>query len=158
MKTIAELNKERITIRLTDSDKSKALTALIDYATKFAKNQKREPTYEDIQVAAVAITKEIKGDIAIVEKELDRLFLVCPENTTKALDYKDSIAVYKRELPLYEEFLPKMLDEQAIMTWLEKFSEDELVSSNFGKIMKEAKAVEGMDCGLLSTILKKKLK
>ena len=146
MKTIAELNKERILIRKTNPDRARVLGALVDRAAKAAKNQNREATVEDLQAAALGIVKEIKGDIAMLEGHLS--------NPSAA----DSIAAYKAELALYDEFIPKMLDEQAIRTWLTKFDESFFVKANYGAIMKEAKTVDGMDCGVLSQVLKEKIK
>lgn len=149
MKTIAELRKEKLTTRATNPERAALITMLIARAESFAKNQMREATDEDIKVAALGMKKEVEGDLLTLQEAKVKNPLT---------DIATAEAGYLKERELLMEFVPKLLGEDAIRVWLKKFSDDFFVKANYGAIMKEAKTVENMDCGILAQILKEKIK
>lgn len=137
MKTIAELNKERLLCRKENPVRATVLTLLIDGATKLAKNENRQVEEKDLYKTAQSSVKEIEKDIQLLTEN-------------NKLD--DDLTI---ELLIWKEFLPKLLTRGEIKRiLLQKFSVEELVSENRGKIMKEMKLVPNIDMSLLSEIVK----
>lgn len=137
MKTLAELNKERLIIRKTDPLRASILGLLIDGATKIAKEQNRQVEEKDIFATALRSAKEVEKDIQLLKEK------------------KMSTDDMEKELEIWKEFLPKLLTNGEIKrTVLQTYKEEELIQSNFSKIMKEMKLVENMDMSLLNKVLK----
>ena len=141
MKTIAELNKERLVIRKSDPRRSTILGLLIDGASKIAKEENRSVEEKDLFLTASRSVKEIEKDIELLKSK------------------SQSVEDLQSELEIWKEFLPKlmMLDEIK-RTVLQKYKEEELISSNFSKIIKEMKLIENMNMPILSKALKEILK
>jgi len=141
MKTITELNRERLIIRKSNPVRSTILGLLIDGATKLAKEENRQVEEKDLYLTAQRSVKEIEKDIELL----------------KSKNY--STVVQEVELEIWKEFLPKLLTKGEIKRIiLQSYSEELLIKSNFSKIMKEMKLIGNMDMSLLSKILNEILK
>ena len=135
---ISELNKERLTIRKTDPVRATVLNLLVDGVTKLAKQENREVEDKDFYTIAIRSVKEIEKDI--------QLLISNNQNTLELI----------KELEIWKEFLPKLMNKEEVHTWLFSNFEKEFVlnKKNLGSIMKTAKTVENMDMQILSNMLK----
>ncbi|MCK9293435.1 GatB/YqeY domain-containing protein [archaeon] len=135
---ISELNKERLTIRKTDPVRATVLNLLVDGVTKLAKQENREVEDKDFYTIATRSVKEIEKDI--------QLLISNNQNTLELI----------KELEIWKEFLPKLMNKEEVYTWLFSNFEKEFVlnKKNLGSIMKTAKTVENMDMQILSNMLK----
>jgi len=135
---ISELNKERLTIRKTDPVRATVLNLLVDGVTKLAKQENREVEDKDFYTIAIRSVKEIEKDI--------QLLISNNQNTLELI----------KELEIWKEFLPKLMNKEEVYTWLFSNFEKEFVlnKKNLGSIMKTAKTVENMDMQILSNMLK----
>ena len=135
---ISELNKERLTIRKTDPVRATVLNLLVDGVIKLAKQENREVEDKDFYTIATRSVKEIEKDI--------QLLISNNQNTLELI----------KELEIWKEFLPKLMNKEEVYTWLFSNFEKEFVlnKKNLGSIMKTAKTVENMDMQVLSNMLK----
>ena len=135
---VSELNKERLTIRKTDPVRATVLNLLVDGVTKLAKQENREVEDKDFYTVATRSVKEIEKDI--------QLLISNNQNTLELI----------KELEIWKEFLPKLMNKEEVYTWLFSNFEKEFVlnKKNLGSIMKTAKTVENMDMQILSNMLK----
>lgn len=134
---ISELNKERLTIRKTNPVRATVLNLLVDGVSKLAKQENREVEDKDFYTIAIRSVKEIEKDI--------QLLISNNQNTLELI----------KELEIWKEFLPKLMNKEEVYTWLfSNFEKEFVVKKNLGSIMKEAKQVENMDMQILSNMLK----
>jgi len=137
MKTITELNKERLLIRKSDALRSTVIGLLIDGASKKAKTQNREVEERDLYSVAQSSVKEIEKDMEVLREK------------------KHSTIVQEMELNIWKEFLPKLLSKGEIKRMvLQMYNEEALIEANFVKIIKECKVIPDMDMALLNEVLK----
>ena len=127
--TILELKKMMMKAKKEDKAKANALMMLVDSAQKIAKEKQQEVSEKHITEAAKKLAKMAKESIEAGMEEA------------------------KRELKVYEEFLPKMLDEAATAEIIKSII-DEIGSKNMGEIMKRLKARGDVDMALASKIIK----
>lgn len=153
MKTIAELKKERLTIRTINPLRSMVLGMLIDGASKIAKDEQRDPTQKDIEHVAKRMIKESEKDIELYI-ETNRM----SENDTLKENNTYAIESARDEINILKEFIPIQMDEAAIRKLLSDMPEEILLKKNMGGLMKEMKNIEHMDVGLLAKILNEVLK
>ena len=127
--TIIELKKMMIKAKKEDKTKANALMMLVDTAQKIAKEKNEEVTEKHIVEAAKKLAKMAKESI------------------------EAGIEEAKKELAIYEEFLPKMLSEEETKKLLKDII-NEIGSKNIGEIMKRLKQRGDVDLGLANRILK----
>jgi len=127
--TIIDLKKMMIKAKKEDKTKANALMMLVDTAQKIAKEKNEEVTEKHIIEAAKKLAKMARESIdAGIEKA-------------------------KKELEIYEEFLPKMLNEEETKKLLQDIIK-EIGGKNIGEIMKRLKQRGDVDLGLANRILK----
>jgi uncharacterized protein YqeY len=127
--TIIELKKMMIKAKKEDKTKANALMMLVDTAQKIAKEKNEEVTEKHIIDAAKKLSKMAKESI---EAGMDEA---------------------KKELAVYEEFLPKMLSEEETKKVIEEII-NEIGGKNIGEIMKRLKQRGDVDLGLANKIIK----
>ncbi|ACM93743.1 conserved hypothetical protein [Nautilia profundicola AmH] len=127
--TIIELKKMMMKAKKEDKTKANALMMLVDSAQKIAKEKGEEVSEKTIQEAAKKLAKMAKESIEAGMEEA------------------------KKELEIYESFLPKMLGEEET-TKIVKEIIDEIGGKNMGEIMKRLKARGDIDMALASRIIK----
>ena len=127
--TIIELKKMMMKAKKEDKVKANALMMLVDTAQKIAKEKNEEVNEKHIIEAAKKLSKMAKESI------------------------EAGIEDAKKELAVYEEFLPKMLNEEETKKLILKIIE-EIGSKNIGEIMKRLKSQGNVDLGLANKILK----
>jgi uncharacterized protein YqeY len=127
--TILELKKMMMKAKKEDKTKANALMMLVDSAQKIAKEKGEEVTEKHIQEAAKKLAKMAKESIEAGMEEA------------------------KKELEIYESFLPKMLSEEET-TKIIKDIIDEIGGKNMGEIMKRLKARGDIDMAMASKIIK----
>jgi len=141
MKSITELKKERMSIRLTNPVRASALMMIIDLSSKLAKDANREVTEEDIVKSANSLVKETMKDIELFKNY----------SNTQA-----DIEKLELSISVYNEFLPTLLSEQQIRDIVNtgnKVATFELTKANKGKCMAYYKNLSNMDMKILSKIL-----
>ena len=127
--TITDLKKMMIKAKKEDKDKANALMMLVDSAQKLAKEKGEEVKESHILEAAKKLAKMAKESIdAGIEKA-------------------------KKELEIYEEFLPKMLNEEETKKVIEDIIK-EIGSINMGEIMKRLKQRGDIDMAKANKIIK----
>ncbi|GAX88123.1 conserved hypothetical protein [Lebetimonas natsushimae] len=127
--TITELKKMMIKAKKEDKTKANALMMLVDTAQKLAKEKNEEVTEKHIIEAAKKLAKMAKESIEAGMEEA------------------------KKELAIYEEFLPKMLNEEETKKVIEEII-NEIGGKNIGEIMKRLKQRGDVDLGLANKIIK----
>ena len=127
--TIIELKKMMMKAKKEDKTKANALMMLVDSAQKIAKEKGEEVSEKHITEAAKKLAKMAKESIEAGMEEA------------------------KKELEIYESFLPKMLDEAATTEIIKSIIE-EIGGKNMGEIMKRLKARGDVDMALASKIIK----
>ncbi|QCI28490.1 GatB/YqeY domain-containing protein [Caminibacter pacificus] len=127
--TILELKKMMMKAKKEDKTKANALMMLVDSAQKIAKEKGEEVSEKHIIDAAKKLAKMAKESIEAGMEEA------------------------KKELEIYESFLPKMLNEEET-TKIIKNIIDEIGGKNMGEIMKRLKQRGDIDLGLASKIIK----
>jgi len=127
--TIIELKKMMIKAKKEDKTKANALMMLVDTSQKIAKEKNEEVTEKHIIEAAKKLAKMARESIDAGIEEA------------------------KKELEIYEEFLPKMLNEEETEKLLKDIIE-EIGGKNIGEIMKRLKQRGDVDLGLANRILK----
>jgi uncharacterized protein YqeY len=127
--TIIELKKMMMKAKREDKTKANALMMLVDTAQKIAKEKGEEVSEKHIQEAAKKLAKMAKESIEAGMEEA------------------------KKELEVYESFLPKMLSEEDTKKVIEEII-DEIGGKNMGEIMKRLKQRGDVDLGLASKIIK----
>ena len=127
--TILELKKMMMKAKKEDKTKANALMMLVDSAQKIAKEKGEEVSEKTIQEAAKKLAKMAKESIEAGMEEA------------------------KKELEIYESFLPQMLGEEET-TKIIKDIIDEIGGKNMGEIMKRLKARGDIDMALASRIIK----
>jgi len=127
--TITELKKMMIKAKKEDKTKANALMMLVDTAQKIAKEKNEDVNEKHIIEAAKKLAKMAKESI------------------------EAGIEEAKKELEIYEEFLPKMLSEEETKKLLQDII-DEIGGKNIGEIMKRLKQRGDVDLGLANKILK----
>jgi len=127
--TIIELKKMMMKAKKEDKVKANALMMLVDNAQKIAKEKGEEVNEKHITEAAKRLAKMAKESI------------------------EAGIEEAKKELEIYEEFLPKMLSEEDTKKVIEKII-DEIGGKNIGEIMKRLKARGDIDLGVANKIIK----
>ena len=127
--TILELKKMMMKAKKEDKTKANALMMLVDTAQKLAKEKGEEVTGETIQKAAKKLAKMAKESIEAGMEES------------------------KKELEIYESFLPKMLSEEETTKIIKEII-DEIGGKNMGEIMKRLKARGDIDMAMASRIIK----
>ncbi len=139
MKSISELVKESMQIRLSDPNRSTVYKMLVGEAKKNAKEQNREATQDDLVASAKRQVKETENAIGLIKKG--------GGDTGK----------YEAELLVLREFLPTLLDQQASKAHVERIvallPEDERNKKSMGKIMVQLRTIEGLDMKLAQEIL-----
>ncbi len=127
--TIIELKKMMMKAKREDKTKANALMMLVDTAQKIAKEKNEEVNEQHIVEAAKKLSKMAKESI------------------------EAGIEEAKKELEIYEEFLPKMLSEEETKKIIQEIIE-KTGSKNIGEIMKNLKARGDVDLGLANRIIK----
>ncbi|MEO1923481.1 GatB/YqeY domain-containing protein [Caminibacter sp.] len=127
--TILELKKMMMKAKKEDKTKANALMMLVDTAQKIAKEKGEEVTEKHIQEAAKKLAKMAKESIEAGMEEA------------------------KKELEIYESFLPKMLSEEETTKIIKEII-DEIGGKNMGEIMKRLKQRGDIDMALASRIIK----
>jgi uncharacterized protein YqeY len=127
--TIIELKKMMIKAKKEDKIKANALMMVVDTAQKLAKEKNEEVNEKHIIEAAKKLAKMAKESIDAGMNEA------------------------KKELAVYEEFLPKMLNEEETKKVIEEII-DEIGGKNIGEIMKRLKQRGDVDLGLANKIIK----
>jgi len=127
--TILELKKMMMKAKKEDKTKANALMMLVDSAQKIAKEKGEEVSEKHITEAAKKLAKMAKESIEAGMEEA------------------------KRELEIYESFLPKMLSEEETTKIIKDIIE-EIGSKNMGEIMKRLKARGDIDMAMASRIIK----
>lgn len=144
MKTLAELKKDKITLRTSDPERSAVCEMIVDGATKIAKNEVREVTDKDI---VTAIKREIKQTSEAIE-------LIKQKN--------GDTSKQEKELALLNEYLPPQMTEEEtkakIMEVLKDIPEDQRVRKMQGRIMGALKQYDNIDMSLVSKLLQEILK
>ena len=127
--TILELKKMMMKAKKEDKTKANALMMLVDSAQKIAKEKGEEVSEKHITEAAKKLAKMAKESIEAGMEEA------------------------KKELEIYESFLPKMLSEEETTKIIKDIIE-EIGSKNMGEIMKRLKARGDIDMAMASRIIK----
>ena len=127
--TIIELKKMMMKAKKEDKTKANALMMLVDNAQKIAKEKNEEVSEKHIIEAAKKLAKMAKESI---DAGMDEA---------------------KKELEIYEQFLPKMLNEEETKKVIEEII-DEIGSKNIGEIMKRLKQRGDVNLGLANRIIK----
>ena len=127
--TITELKKMMIKAKREDKTKANALMMLVDSAQKIAKQKGEEVKESHILEAAKKLAKMAKESIEAGMEEA------------------------KKELEIYEQFLPKMLSEEETKKVIENIVK-EIGSVNMGEIMKKLKARGDIDMAKANKIIK----
>ncbi len=127
--TILELKKMMMKAKKEDKTKANALMMLVDSAQKIAKEKGEEVTEKTIQEAAKKLAKMAKESIEAGMEEA------------------------KKELEIYESFLPKMLSEEETTKIIKEII-DEIGGKNMGEIMKRLKTRGDVDMAMASRIIK----
>jgi uncharacterized protein YqeY len=127
--TLLELKKMMMRAKREDKTKANALMMLVDTAQKIAKERGVEVDEKIIGEAAKKLAKMAKESIEAGMEEA------------------------KKELEIYESFLPKMLSEEETKRVIEEII-DEIGSKNMGEIMKRLKQRGDVDLSLASKIIK----
>ena len=127
--TITELKKMMIKAKREDKTKANALMMLVDSAQKAAKQKGEEVKESHILEAAKKLAKMAKESIEAGMEEA------------------------KKELKIYEQFLPKMLSEEETKKVIEDIV-NEIGSVNMGEIMKKLKARGDIDMAKANKIIK----
>jgi uncharacterized protein YqeY len=127
--TIIELKKMMMKAKKEDKTRANALMMLVDTAQKIAKEKNEEVNEKHIIEAAKKLAKMAKESIDAGMNEA------------------------KKELAVYEEFLPKMLNEEETKKVIEEII-DEIGGKNIGEIMKRLKQRGDVDLGLANKIIK----
>ena len=127
--TITELKKMMIKAKREDKTKANALMMLVDSAQKAAKQKGEEVKESHILEAAKKLAKMAKESIEAGMEEA------------------------KKELEIYEQFLPKMLSEEETKKVIENIVK-EIGSVNMGEIMKKLKARGDIDMAKANKIIK----
>ena len=112
-----------------DKTKANALMMLVDTAQKIAKEKNEDVTEKIIAEAAKKLAKMAKESIDAGIKEAEK------------------------ELSIYEEFLPKMLNEEETTKIIKDIIE-EIGDKKIGEIMKRLKARGDVDMALANKIIK----
>ena len=127
--TILELKKMMMKAKKEDKTKANALMMLVDSAQKIAKEKNEEVSEKHIVDAAKKLAKMAKESIEAGMEEA------------------------KKELEIYEQFLPKMLGEEETKKIIQNII-DEIGGKNIGEIMKRLKQRGDVDMGLANKIIK----
>ncbi len=127
--TILELKKMMMKAKKEDKTKANALMMLVDSAQKIAKEKNEEVSEKHIIDAAKKLAKMAKESIEAGMEEA------------------------KKELEIYEQFLPKMLGEEETKKIIQNII-DEIGGKNIGEIMKRLKQRGDVDMGLANKIIK----
>ena len=127
--TITELKKMMIKAKREDKTKANALMMLVDSAQKIAKQKGEEVKESHILEAAKKLAKMAKESIEAGMEEA------------------------KKELEIYEQFLPKMLSEEETKKVIEDIVK-EIGSVNMGEIMKRLKQRGDIDMAKANKIIK----
>ena len=127
--TILELKKMMMKAKKEDKTKANALMMLVDSAQKIAKEKNEEVSEKHIVDAAKKLAKMAKESIDAGIQEA------------------------KKELEIYEQFLPKMLSEDETKKIIQEIIE-ETGGKNIGEIMKRLKQRGDIDMGLANKIIK----
>jgi len=127
--TIVELKKMMIKAKKEDKVKANALMMLVDTAQKIAKEKNEEVNEKHITLAAKKLAKMAKESIEAGMEDA------------------------KKELKVYEEFLPKMLNEEETKKIILQII-DEIGNKNIGEIMKRLKSRGDIDMSLANKIIK----
>ena len=126
---ILELKKMMMKAKKEDKTKANALMMLVDTAQKIAKEKSEEVNEKHIIEAAKKLAKMAKESI------------------------EAGIEEASKELKVYEEFLPKMLNEEETKKIIKNIIE-EIGEKNIGEIMKRLKARGNIDMSLANKIIK----
>ena len=127
--TIIELKKMMMKAKKEDKVKANALMMLVDNAQKIAKEKNEEVNEKHIVESAKKLAKMAKESIDAGIEEA------------------------KKELSIYEEFLPKMLNEEDTTKIIKEIIE-EIGGKNIGEIMKRLKQRGDVDMALANKIIK----
>ncbi len=127
--TLLELKKMMMKAKKEDKTKANALMMLVDTAQKIAKE------------------KGVEVDEKIIEEAAKKLAKMAKESIEAGIEEA------KKELEIYESFLPKMLNEEETAKIIKDII-DEIGGKNMGEIMKRLKQRGDIDLGLASKIIK----
>lgn len=143
MKTIAELKRDKITLRLSNPLQASVSELIVDVATKLAKEENREVVEADVTTAIKRLIKQNEGAIELIK--------------SKNGDYSK----WEKEINVLKEFLPKQLTQEEINVTIDNIlntlKEEERVKKNMGRVMNELKKYDNIDMNYASKILKEKL-
>ena len=126
---IIDLKKMMMKAKKEDKIKANALMMLVDTAQKIAKEKNEEVGEKHIAEAAKKLAKMAKESI------------------------EAGIEEASKELKVYEEFLPKMLNEEETKKIIKNIIK-EIGEKNIGEIMKRLKARGDIDMSLANKIIK----
>jgi len=127
--TLIELKKMMMKAKKEDKIRANALMMLVDTAQKIAKEKGIEVDDKVIMEAAKKLSKMAKESIEAGMEDA------------------------KKELAVYEEFLPKTLNEEETKKIIKDII-NEIGSKNIGEIMKRLKSRGDVDLALANKILK----
>ncbi len=127
--TLIELKKMMMKAKKEDKIRANALMMLVDTAQKIAKEKGIEVDDKVIMEAAKKLSKMAKESIEAGMEDA------------------------KKELAVYEEFLPKTLNEEETKKIIKDII-NEIGSKNIGEIMKRLKSRGDVDLALANRILK----
>jgi uncharacterized protein YqeY len=130
--TIIELKKMMMKAKKEDKTRANALMMLVDTAQKIAKEKNEEVNEKHIIAAAKKLTKMAKESIDAGMKEA------------------------KKELSIYEQFLPKTLNEKQTEELINNLIKEKNLK-NIGEVMREIKDREDIDKRIASQIAKRLL-
>ena len=140
----ADLQKEKIRIRLMDPDRANVIEMILDSAKKAAKEAQREVTEEDLLSSVKKGIKENEKAISLIESK------------------NGDASKWKTELSLLKTFLPVQMTESQVEVELNKILADmpeaDRVKKNQGKIMAQMKKFNNVDMAMVSKILNTLLK
>lgn len=140
----ADLQKERMRIRLTDPERAGVIEMILDIAKKAAKEAQREVTEEDLLNSVKKEIKETEKAISLIESK------------------NGDASKWKKELSILKTFLPVQMTEAQVEIELNKIlagvPEEERVKKNQGKIMAQMKKFNNVDMAMVSKILNSLLK
>lgn len=138
MSLVNDLIKQKMTLRNRDPFRATTLGMIADEAKKIAKNEQREVTDADVLTAIQRMKKETIKAIDLIKKGNG--------DTSK----------YEQELPIYEEFLPKMKTHEETMAIIQSIHDSEnlaFIKKNMGVFMKKLKEYPDIDPSVASQCL-----
>lgn len=138
---IKRIKKEQLSARKhKDKLKIGVLTALLSEITAIGKNSGNRETTE---AEAMGVIKKFKKNLT---------------ETIKVVKDEQKLEELKKEMEIYDSFLPKTLSEEETTKVVEEII-SKIENPNIGLVMKELKSahIEGLDMATANKIIRKKL-